>query len=114
MTHRCYSCHGLYQIQELSYECMCFHPEDTIRYRGICKACKDVSETDWKEVPDNNHHFRKRHEYSKEATEILTNIQDTFKGNLTQSVHGDMLKFSNDNTVLWVNKNDIKCLCCPH
>ena len=75
MTHKCYSCHNNFEYKDLEYECMCYN-NDTIKYRGICKICKDIPIQEWKTKPDDNHHLQKIQRFSEEWKKWNNHLND--------------------------------------
>ena len=89
--YKYYSCYDVIGYNELSYECMCFHSEDEVQFRGICKNCEIIPVEKWNEVPDNNHNLKKIHTYSDEFKQIMKEICDR-KESFTFVREGDYMR----------------------
>lgn len=46
-THRCYACWRPCAYGELVGECSCTHPEDEVKFRGLCAPCHKVPYDQW-------------------------------------------------------------------
>lgn len=59
-TYICYVCGNEVMYNSLAYKCMCIHPNDSVKYRGICNVHNPLPDRSlWKENPDSNHHLNK-------------------------------------------------------
>ena len=77
MTHKCYSCYKIVKFDDLSYECMCFNDDIDAKYRGICKECENIAESEWKEIPDPKHHrLEKIYKISKDVEDYWKMVEE--------------------------------------
>ncbi len=119
--YRCYSCSSIVTIDQISYQCMCFHPEDKIQYRGICWSCEKKTISEWNEKPDFNHHsFTKLHlpsfEYELWWAVVNRNIKSP---NYNMKYQNDEVIFSDfedgkliTNAFVMPKESKKRCRCC--
>lgn len=71
----CYGCNKVFHSEDLAYDCMCFHPNEEVNYRGICKEC--IEQNREVKIPE-QHILVKIHTYSEEYHKFWKEIHDTY------------------------------------
>lgn len=110
-THICYGCHLIFSLDKLAYECMCFHMDDTYKYRGLCSDCAIIPINKWVEIPAKSHNLLKIHKLSEVAKEAYEQIKQLGLS-YTVSIKDNIFRYESNKKVILFPRDYVKCDCC--